>query len=51
MNEDYRLILACRLSGQIDEARWQQHLADPLFAIWLEHTTAKTPRVGGTRDE
>lgn len=30
-------ILACRLSGQIDDARWQLHLADPLFALWLVH--------------
>ncbi|EPR09756.1 hypothetical protein M527_06410 [Sphingobium indicum IP26] len=51
MTDDYRLILACYLSGQIDDATWQQHLAEPLFALWLEHTTAKTPRVGATRDE
>ena len=51
MTDNFPLILACYRSGQIDDARWQQHLADPLFAIWLEHTTAKTPRVGATRDE
>lgn len=35
MTGDYRMILACRLSGQIDDARWQKHLADPVFAEWL----------------
>ena len=51
MAGDFNLILACRLSGQIDDAAWQEHLAEPLFALWLKHTTAKTPRVGATRDE
>ena len=51
MNEDYRLILACYRSGQMSERQWQQHLSDPLFQLWVEHTTAKTPRVGATRDE
>lgn len=35
MTGDYRMILACRLSGQIDDARWQKHLADAAFAEWL----------------
>lgn len=31
----YAALLACRLSGQIPDAAWQQHLADELFAAWL----------------
>ncbi|WP_156028991.1 hypothetical protein [Sphingobium sp. DC-2] len=48
---DYRLILACRLSGQMAAAQWEAHLSDPLFWLWLDRDTAKTPRVGATRDE
>lgn len=51
MSDDYRLILACRLSGQISDAVWAEHLKDELFRLWLDRTTAKTPRVGETRDE
>ena len=51
MTDAFSLILACYLSGQIDDAAWQAHLADPLLRLWIEHTTAKTPRVGATRNE
>lgn len=51
MSDDYLLILACRLSGQMSECQWEAHKADPLFRLWLEHTTAKTPRGGATRNE
>ena len=40
MNDSFPAILACYRSGQISERQWQQHLADPLFALWY----------GGTRD-
>lgn len=28
MTEQHRLLIECYLSGQIDEARWQEHLKD-----------------------
>lgn len=37
MNDDYRLILACRLSGQVSDRQWLQHLENPLFVLWLQH--------------
>ena len=46
----YAHLLACYRSGQISDGAWQEHLAaDPLLKLWIEHTTAKTPRVGATR--
>lgn len=47
MSDSFPLILACYRSGQMSERQWQQHLSDPLFALWVQHnSTAKTPRVG-----
>ena len=51
MSDDFRLILACYLSGQMSEQQWEAHKQDALFRLWLDRTTAKTPRVGATRDE
>ena len=35
-DQQYRELLECRHSGQISDAQWQQHLADPAFAAWIE---------------
>lgn len=48
---DFSAILACYRSGQMSERQWQQHLSDPPFRAWIKYTTAKTPRVGATRNE
>lgn len=42
MTCDYHAVLACYLSGQMSEAQWQDHLADPLFALWLVRRGTKT---------
>lgn len=42
MNDDYRLILACYLSGQMAEKQWLEHCKDPLFNIWLSHQDKET---------
>lgn len=30
------LLLACYLSGQINERQWQEHLRDDFFAAWVK---------------
>ena len=37
MTDDYRLILACYLSGQMSEKQRSEHCTDKLFKIWLDH--------------
>jgi len=32
----YRSLLACYLSGQIEEWAWQEHLSDLKFKAWLD---------------
>jgi len=36
MTDDYNAILACRDMGQMSERQWQEHLSDPLFALWYQ---------------
>jgi len=36
MNPRHELLLACYKSGQMTEAQWQAHLADPLFRAWVK---------------
>lgn len=31
----FAALLACRLSGQIPDAAWDEHLTDELFCAWL----------------
>ncbi|HEV2574047.1 MAG TPA: hypothetical protein VGU72_20095 [Beijerinckiaceae bacterium] len=31
----YEALLACRLSGQISDRKWIEHLQDVLFRKWL----------------
>ena len=33
---NYANLLACRNSGQISDAQWQEHLQDDVFRAWLE---------------
>jgi len=33
---DYTALLACRLSGQISDRSWNEHLKDDVFKKWLE---------------
>jgi stalled ribosome alternative rescue factor ArfA len=35
MSNAFALVLACRMSGQIDDKAWQAHLLDPLFRAWV----------------
>tara|TARA_B100000378_G_scaffold278633_1_gene282608 strand:- start:3222 stop:3350 length:129 start_codon:yes stop_codon:yes gene_type:complete len=42
MSSDYRHILACYRAGQMSERQWQEHLRDPLFALWLERRGMRT---------
>ena len=30
-------ILACYLSGQMNEKQWQEHMQDKLFCLWYHH--------------
>ncbi|MDT2019471.1 hypothetical protein [Methylocella sp. CPCC 101449] len=32
---DYAALLACRLSGQISDSSWNEHLKDDVFKKWL----------------
>lgn len=36
MTHSYELLLACRLSGQVSDRQWQEHLKDEVFVKWLE---------------
>ena len=48
----YASLLACYRSGQMSAARLQRHMReDAAFAAYVERETAKTPRVGATRNE
>ena len=35
MTDDFNLVHACYRSGQVSERQWQEHLRDPLFALWV----------------
>ena len=37
MDDDFAMILTCYRSGQMSERQWQEHLRDPLFALWVRH--------------
>lgn len=41
--QNYRDLLDCRLSGQIDDERWAQHLDDGEFRAWLAKITEVVP--------
>lgn len=32
---NYECLLACRLSGQISDRKWIEHLKDEVFRKWL----------------
>ncbi len=34
---NYQSILACYLSGQMNEKQWQGHLSDQLFRLWIDY--------------
>ena len=36
LTDSWPMVLACYRSGQVSEAQWQQHLADPVFAAWVK---------------
>ena len=34
-DDRYQALYACYRSGQMSERQWQEHLRDPLFALWV----------------
>ena len=50
----YSAILACYRSGQMSDGDLIERMqTDKMFALWIDRImkTAKTPRVGATRNE
>lgn len=43
---EFQNILDCRVSGQINDAAWQEHLSDKPFSEWLFRKPADPIKVG-----
>jgi len=43
---NYAYLLACRNSGQISDAQWQEHLQDEVFRAWLKKHEPALPIFG-----